>query len=73
MLPRETEWKSVLGAFGTLNTILTYNLTNEELEPAQYVQARYRCQNSIGMGEWSPVDYLLMAGVPIAPPKPSYV
>ena len=73
MLPGETEWNSVLGNSGTLNTFLTYNLTSSELDPASYVQAKYRCQNAIGLGEWSPVDYLLMAGVPEAPPKPSYI
>lgn len=35
--------------------------------------ARYRCRNDIGWSEFSTRNYLLMAGIPTVPPKPTYI
>jgi len=50
---------------------MTFTITNELLKPAQYVQARYRCENQIGFSGFSEIVYMLMAGVPTAPSKPT--
>ena len=72
MMPNEQLWRTVLGDHKK-NLDLTYTLTNVELLPSQRLKARFRCENSIGFSDWSNLDYLLMAGVPKAPPKPSYI
>lgn len=58
---------------GIKNLEMEFNITFEDLKPSQFVQARYRCENLIGFSEYSDADYLLMAGVPQKPPKPSYM
>lgn len=72
MLPWEYDWRTVLGK-NEINLEMEYTITNAELLPSQYVQARFRCMNAIGWSEWGADQWLLMAGVPEAPPKPSYI
>lgn len=72
MRPNDSDWITVLGS-NKSNLLLTYNLTTVDVPPTMFVQARFRCQNKIGFGSWSSSSYLLMAGVPTAPPKPTYI
>lgn len=57
----------------TINLRLIYTLPDDLIKPAEYVQARYRCQNQIGFGDFSRSVFLLKSGVPDAPLEPSYV
>jgi hypothetical protein len=70
--PGEDVWRTVLGETQP-NLMLRYTLFQNQLTAGQYVQARYRCINEIGWSAWSPHDYLLMAGVPNTPNKPTYI
>jgi hypothetical protein len=72
MLPKQNNWQTVLGESDS-NLDLTYTLTNDLLQPAQFVQARFRCQNLIGLGAFSDSVYMLMAGAPTAPAMPTYI
>lgn len=67
-----TVWQTVMGEYN-LNMRLQYALTNDSLPTGQYVQARYRCKNFIGWSDWSVHSYLLMAGVPVTPARPTYI
>jgi hypothetical protein len=73
LLPKTDKWLTVQGGESHSSTLLNYTVTSQQVRPSEYVQARYRCKNEIGYGEFSPIGFLLMAGAPSAPPAPEYV
>jgi len=56
-----------------LNLILAFDVPVFIVQTGQLIQARYRCLNEIGWSEFSDLDYLLKAGVPVAPPAPLFL
>jgi len=63
-------WATVLGAAGAANLDLAYALAIAG--EGQLIQARYRCQNEIGWGNYSTINFLLLANPPSRPPQPVY-
>lgn len=63
-------WTTVLGAGGAPNLDLVYLLPISS--EGQLIQARYRCQNEIGWGAYSIINFLLLANPPSRPGKPVY-
>ena len=65
------EWATVLGGPGAPNLDLLYALPITLA--GQLIQARYRCANEIGWGDFSSENSLLLARQPSPPPRPSYL
>lgn len=66
------DFVTIVGGDGKYTLTLTYTITSG-LTTGKIYRARYRAKNTAGWSDWSPIGYLLVAGTPSTPDKPTFV
>ena len=63
---------TIVGGDSAYTQTLTYTVNGSLLSVGVYYRARYRARNTAGWSDWSDIGYLLVAGVPSTPEKPTF-